>query len=249
MADVLQSFDNQKTLNPDIWMNAENDDFMVIKLHPDIRKHLISIANLFMETVKLKNVEVEDIIFTGSLANYNWSEFSDVDLHIVIDKQAINVDHDTLDDYLTIKKDSFNTKHDIRIKGYDVELYAQDKGETLAALGVYSVLYNRWIKHPSKTYVAIDKARIKIKVRDFIDQIKKIDHMIQTQENPEEIVAMIQNLKERIKKYRKSGLASGGEYSDENLVFKYLRRTNYLQKLTEYKLQTIDRMFSLQELD
>lgn len=249
MADVLQSFDNQKTLNPDIWMNADSDDFMVTKLYPDIRKHLISIANLFMETIKLKNLEVEDIIFTGSLANYNWSEFSDIDLHIVIDKQAINVDPDTLDDYLTIKKDSFNTKHDIRIKKYDVELYAQDKDETLAALGIYSVLHNQWIKHPNKTYVAIDKARIKMKVRDFIDQIKKIDHMIQNQENPEEIVAVIQNLKDRIKKYRKSGLASGGEYSDENLVFKYLRRTNYLQKLTEYKLQTIDRMFSLQELD
>jgi predicted nucleotidyltransferase len=249
MANVLQSFDNKKTLNPDIWLNAENDDFMIIKLHPDVRKHLLSIANLFMETIKLKNVDVEDIIFTGSLANYNWSEYSDVDLHIVINKQSINIDPDTLDDYLTVKKDLFNSKHDIKIKGFDVELYAQGEDEILAALGIYSVLHNQWEKKPSKTYVAIDKARIKTKVRDFVDQIKKIDVMIQNEDNPQDVVAMIQTLKDKIKKYRKSGLASGGEYSDENLVFKYLRRTNYLQKLTDYKLQTIDRMFSLQELD
>jgi predicted nucleotidyltransferase len=249
MADILKSFDDQKTLNSDIWMNAESDEFDIIKLHPEVRKHLLSIANLFMETVKLKNVEAEDVIFTGSLANYNWSEYSDVDLHIIIDKQSIKINPEVLDDYFTIKKDAFNTRHDIKIKGFDVELYVQDKNESLAALGVYSVLMNQWEKTPNKTHVTIDKARIKMKVRTFIDQIKKIDYMIQHEENPSDIVAMITDLKDKIKKYRKSGLADNGEYSDENLVFKYLRRTNYLQKLTDYKLQTIDKMFSLQEVE
>lgn len=249
MANVLKSFDTQKTLNPLVWLNAGGDDFMVIKLVPEIRAKLIEIANLFMASIKIQNVEIKNIIFTGSLANYNWSEFSDVDLHIIVEKRSIKVDPDVLDDYLTIKKDAFNSNHDIKIKGFDVELYVQDTEENLAALGVYSIVHNKWLKTPNKSHITIDKTSIRNKVREFIEQIQKIDHMIKTQQDPQSIVDMIQTLKDRIKKYRKSGLASGGEYSDENLVFKYLRRTQYLQKLSDYKMQTIDRMFSVQEVD
>lgn len=249
MSNVLKSFDVKKTLNPLIWENSESDDFMSIKLKSDIRLKLISIARMFMETVKLKNVTIKDIILTGSLANYNWSQYSDVDLHIIIDKSTVQVDPDILDDYLTIKKDTFNTKHDIKIKKFDVELYVQDSNESLAALGIYSILNGKWIKYPNKTHITIDKTSIKNKVRDFIAQIKRIGLMIDAEENPETILSVIQTLKDRIKKYRKSGLAQNGEFSDENLVFKYLRRTQYLQKLSDHKLKIIDRMYSLQELD
>lgn len=249
MTDIFQSFENQQTLNPTIWMNAESDDFMVIKLHPDIRRHLLAITDQFMEGMKFKNLEVVDIIFTGSLANYNWSEYSDIDLHIVVDKKSVPVNPEVLDDYFTIKKDAFNTKHNIKIKHYDVEVYVQGDDEQTAALGIYSVLYNNWIKTPNKHYAAIDKSNIRKKVGSFINQINMIDYKIKHNESPAEIVAMIQDLKDKIKKYRKSGLASGGEYSDENLVFKYLRRTKYLQKLSDFKVQTIDRLLSLQEID
>ena len=249
MADILQSFDSQKTLNPLIWSNASGDDFSSIKLIPEVRVKLFSVAKLFMEGIKLKNTNIQDIIFTGSLANYNWSEYSDIDLHIVVDKSKIDVDPETLDDYFTIKKDAFNSKHNIKIKGFDAELYIQGVDEEHIALGVYSIVFNRWLKEPRKDHIAIDKASIKLKVKGFIAQIQKVEQMIQTEENPEDIIAMINTLKDRIKKYRKSGLSDKGEYSDENLVFKYLRRTQYLQKLSDFKMQTIDRMFSLQELD
>jgi predicted nucleotidyltransferase len=230
-------------------MNAESNDFMTIKLFPDIRKHLLSVTDLFMESIKFKNLDVEDIIFTGSLANYNWSNYSDIDLHIIVDKKRIAVNPEVLDDYFTIKKDSFNTKHKIKIKNFDVEVYVQDVDEQTIALGMYSVLLNQWIKQPNINRAIIDKNNIAKKVKSFIDQIHLIDYKIKQNESPAEIVAMIQALKDKIKKYRKSGLASGGEYSDENLVFKYLRRTQYLQKLSEYKIQTIDRMLSLQEIE
>jgi predicted nucleotidyltransferase len=249
MADVLKSFDTQKTLNPNIWLNAESDDFAAIKLSPDVRKRLIAIATLFMESIKIKNLTVEDIIFTGSLANYNWSEYSDIDLHVIVDKSKLNIDSEVLDDYLTVKKDAFNTRHQIKLKTYDVEMYVQDTNEELAALGIYSVLSNRWIKTPVKEHIAIDKANIRKKVKTFIRQIAKIEQLVKSGDSPNEVLMMIRDVKERIKKYRKSGLATGGEYSDENLVFKYLRRKNYLQKLTDDKIQVIDRMFSLQEVD
>ena len=33
---------------------------------------------------------IHDILLTGSLANYGWSKYSDVDLHIVIDFDESN---------------------------------------------------------------------------------------------------------------------------------------------------------------
>jgi predicted nucleotidyltransferase len=249
MNDVFQSFDTQPTLNPTIWMNAESNDFMTIKLFPDIRKHLLSVVDQFMETIKFKSLDVDDIIFTGSLANYNWSNYSDIDLHIIVDKKTIAVNPEILDDYFTIKKDSFNSKHKIKIKNFDVEVYVQDVDEQTIALGMYSVLMNQWAKQPNRNHMVVDKNNISKKVKSFTSQIHLIDYKIKHEESPAEIVALIQALKDKIKKYRKSGLASGGEYSDENLVFKYLRRTQYLQKLSEYKIQTIDRMLSLQEIE
>jgi predicted nucleotidyltransferase len=249
MNDVFQSFDTQSTLNPLIWTNADSDDFQLIKLFPDIRKHLLKVVDLFMENIKFSHLEVEDIVFTGSLANYNWSNYSDIDLHIVVNKKSISVNPEVLDDYFTIKKEMFNTRHNIKIKQFDVEIYVQDVEEQTMAMGIYSVLYNQWIKTPNKGNTAIDKDNIRKKVQGFIDQINLIDYKIKHDESPAEIVTMIQTLKDKIKKYRKSGLASGGEYSDENLVFKYLRRTKYLEKLSDYKVQTIDKMLSLQEID
>ena len=37
-------------------------------------------------------VGIEDLRLTGSLANYNWSEYSDVDLHLVVDFEKIDED-------------------------------------------------------------------------------------------------------------------------------------------------------------
>jgi nucleoside-diphosphate-sugar epimerase len=49
-----------------------------------------------------------------------------------------------------LKKQVFNDKHDIRIFGYDVELYAQDVEESHYSSGVYSVMNNEWISEPKK---------------------------------------------------------------------------------------------------
>ena len=47
---------------------------------------------------------IHDIILTGSLANYNWSNFSDVDLHIVIDFEDSEYDSELLKEFFDSKK-------------------------------------------------------------------------------------------------------------------------------------------------
>ena len=57
----------------------------------DIQRLLFSLHN-FDKVSQLDFIDfigvpllIEDVIFTGSLANYNWSEYSDIDLHVVCD--------------------------------------------------------------------------------------------------------------------------------------------------------------------
>ena len=56
-------------------------------------------------------------------------------------------------------------------------------------------------------------------------------------------------LKQKIRRYRKTGLEGGGIYSVENLVFKVLRRNDYLKKLSSIKTLSYDASMSLFERD
>ena len=56
----------------------------------------------------------------------------------------------------------------------------------------------------------------------------------------------IEKFKEKLKKYRSSGLEKDGEFSYENLVFKFLRRNEYIDKLYDFKNKLMDKKLSLE---
>ena len=58
---------------------------------------------------------------------------------------------------------------------------------------------------------------------------------------------LIKKYKDKLKKYRTCGLEKNGEYSDENLVFKVLRRNGYIEKLYDFENEIIDKKYSLSE--
>jgi hypothetical protein len=243
MDNIIKSFNVRATLYSDIWDNAGSDDFKTIKLHKDVREHLISIAKDFIESLGIDTFVIEDILFVGSLANYNWSEYSDIDLHIVIDKEAVNDDLDLVDEFFTAKKEVYNLKHNIKVKGFDVELYVQDIKEELdASDGIYSILYNKWRKEPSKDKPSFSKTDIVKKVKEFTKKLSDIEK----EEEPDAKLLKLKKLKEKIRAYRKSGLNATGEYSTENLVFKYLRRSGYMDKLADLGIDIKDEFLSLE---
>ena len=144
---ILDSFTVKDTLNPKIWENPKNPKESV--MIPKVRKALIRIAEEFIDFLG-EDVFVEDIVLTGSLANFNWSEYSDFDLHVSVDLLQHGDQSDLYKELYNLKKQVFNDKHDIRIFGYDVELYAQDTDEEHYSSGVYSVMNNEWVNKPKK---------------------------------------------------------------------------------------------------
>jgi predicted nucleotidyltransferase len=236
---IIKSFFSKDELNSKIW--DENK-----KLRKEVREKLLQTANEFIDFIGVP-ILLEDIIFTGSLANYNWSEYSDIDLHVVCDFiQFSDTELSLYEELFKVKKTIFNTNHDIKIFGYEVELYVQNASEAHFSSGVYSVLYDEWEVEPEKEDSNIDTKLLKSKINHWKSQIDTVINNA-SEKDIDEAREYIKKFKEKLKKYRSSGLKKDGEYSYENLVFKYLRRSDYLDKLFNLENQLLDKELSLME--
>ena len=217
-----------------------------MKLRKEVREKLLQTANEFIDFIGVP-ILLEDVIFTGSLANYNWSEYSDIDLHVVCDFiQFSDTELSLYEELFKVKKTIFNTNHDIKIFGYEVELYVQNATEAHFSSGVYSVLYDEWDVKPEKEDSNIDTKILKSKINHWKSQIDTVVDNA-TEKDIDEAREYIKKFKEKLKKYRSSGLKKEGEYSYENLVFKYLRRSDYLEKLFNLENNLLDKELSLME--
>lgn len=237
--DVLDSFQIKDTLNPDIWTNDT--------LNPQVRTKLNKIAVDFFKKLNLPaEVKMKDIIFTGSLANYNWSKFSDIDIHIVLDFSQLEGGEQFKEDFFYAQKSLWNQEHDITIHNYPIELYVQDVKAKLTATAVYSVKNNKWILKPKREDFKVNKSVIKNKADKFIGTLKDIKKSYE-QNDYQDVVDKVELIKDKIKKYRTAGLEKGGEFSIENMVFKVLRRTPFMDILDSYKAKAYDTLMSVKE--
>ena len=103
---------------------------------------------------------------------------------------------------------------------------------------------NRWLRRPSKFNVEVDYDTVKKKASRLMDEIDNV-YDYYAEKDFKTAQKMADALMERIKKYRRAGLSGDGIYSTENLVFKTLRRNNYLQKLSSLRILAYDGVMSL----
>ena len=220
----LSSFKKQNTLPPKIWKDEDT-------LDSKVRLKLLDIADDFWEFVNLTWVEPKGIIMTGSLCNYNWSEFSDVDLHLIVDFDEIDEKTEFVKQYLDSKKNEWNNEHEkLKIMGYPVELYVQDTKDDVEAGGIYDLEENKWVRHPNPDNIksiGLDKFGIKDKAA--------------------EIMTIIDDMCDKVKDMRKNSLGEKGESSPGNICYKTLRRTGYLDKLWKLRTLCYDRINSITE--
>ena len=191
-------------------------------------------------------MDIKDIILTGSLANYNWSEYSDLDVHIVIDFKDVAEDEGLVKKYFDAVRANWNRNHDIKVKGFEVELYVQDDDESHASTGIYSLLDDGWLLKPSREHKEIDKLNIFKKARHIMRDIDKVEGHLNRQEYAAALT-LGQGIKDKIKRMRRGGLQRGGVYSTENLAFKVLRRGGYMGKLLDSVGTAYDAQRSLAE--
>jgi predicted nucleotidyltransferase len=238
-SNILKSFSIQETLNPKIWENPKKPS--EARMKPRVRTALLKIAEEFIEYLG-DDIFVEDIVLTGSLSNFNWSEYSDFDLHVIVNLQDYEDEAPLYKEIFDLKKFVFNERHKIKIFGYDVELYAQDLKEPHIASGVYSIMNDEWVNEPKKIDFEIDQNVLKDKIECWTD---KIDKAVSTESSKDDL-KVLENLKKRLKEYRQSGLEKNGELSYENLVFKFLRRSGHIKRLFDSMTKAVDKELSLE---
>lgn len=238
-SNILKSFSIRETLNPKVWENPEDPDKAV--MIPKVRKALLRIAEEFIDYLG-DDVFVDDIVLTGSLANFNWSEYSDFDLHIHVNLQDYEDEAPLYKELFDLKKYIFNERHNIKIFGYDVELYAQDTEEPHISSGVYSVMNDEWLNKPKKVDFELDDVVLKEKIKNWTD---KIDTALESESSKDDF-KVLENLKKKLKDYRQSGLEKEGELSYENLVFKFLRRSGHIERLFNSMNKSVDKELSVE---
>tara|TARA_R110002074_G_scaffold288134_1_gene459830 strand:+ start:494 stop:1420 length:927 start_codon:yes stop_codon:yes gene_type:complete len=231
----LSSFEMHDELSSKIWDGH--------RLKKKVKEALLEISKDFFESLQV-HVEIEDITFTGSLANYNWTEFSDIDLHIVLNFRKISDNLPLVRDYFTAKRNEWNMKHEIMIKDHEVEIYMQESTELHASTGVYSVLKDQWIIEPSKVKPVYDEGAVYKKASGIANMVTDIENLFY-QRKYDEVYEFSKRIFSKIKKMRSAGLKKVGEFSAENLAFKILRRNKYLEKLAQLRDDSYDEKMSL----
>ena len=171
------------------------------------------------------------------MANYNWTKFSDFDLHVITNYSDLKCDNIAAEFYYA-KKKIWNDDHDITIYGYDTELYVEDSKNPPVSEGVYSILNDKWIKNPAYSPPSINNKAVNAKVRDLINQI---DTAINTADDPSDI----KRISDKLGKMRRAGLADSGEFSTENLAFKILRNMKYIDRIHKAYNQKQDDQLNL----
>lgn len=231
--EIEEEVEIHDSLNPKLW-TKEN------KLIPEVERKIEEIVDAFVEDLKEYKVDIkiEDIYLLGSNANYNYTDASDLDIHIIADEDVFNCEKDHLPLIYQCMKILFNNKYDITIHDIPVEIYVENKSDmTNVATGVYS-LNEGWIKNPTEYKMP------EINQEEIDKEVSKwsvnYDRLI---ENPtiESIDKYIDDLYDlRIKSLQKDG-----EFGEGNLIFKELRNKDILSNLKDLKISLQSKELSL----
>jgi hypothetical protein len=213
-------------LNPVLW----DDNSM----RPEVRSKLLQIAEHFIDYLNVPNLKLKDITISGSSAGYNYSDYSDIDLHLIV-KDVTGKD----EELFTAKKNQYNSNYSLSIKDIPVELYVQPAEQPHVSNGIYSVKRNHWINEPKHEEPTVEPKAIKNKARSYS---AKINSALRSND-----IDQCKQVMDELKRLRKAGLESNGEQSVENLAFKLLRARGQIDKLRKYIDKLTSAKLSLEE--
>lgn len=232
---LQEHFEVHDTLNPKFW-NSDN------KLLDDVKLRLVDIIEQFTLSCELP-LNIVDAHIVGSNASYNYTKYSDLDVHIISNFELVDAPKDFLQLAYNAVKAKFNTDYNITIRGVDVELYVEDVRSTAVSNGIYSLYQDDWIKFPKKL---TDVPQHDISV-EFNTWSQKFQTAIDSRDS-DNITQVVND----IYVVRKNSLDTDGEYGPGNLLFKELRNAGFLDaakdayKETRSKELTLER-FQLHE--
>lgn len=205
----------QKELNPKIWEDK--------KLKRDVREAIIDIVSEFMDNLIIP-VEILDVRVVGSNASYNYTEHSDLDVHIISNLELVGSPTEIVQALYNSERSNFNRTHNIKIKGIDVELYVEDVNSSVTSNGIYSVIDDIWIKEPQM----VKERSVKIDKKELRDLVNSVKSVLADGDSDD-----IKDCINMLYLMRKDSIATDGEYGVGNLLFKEIRNRGLLSALKD----------------
>ena len=216
---LTEKFEQHNTLNPKIW-NEDNT------LRDDISKKLYQIIEQYIEDSEI--LTHDDILtaeIVGSNASYNYTDKSDLDLHLVVDMSKLSEDKKFAQLANNGEKSLFNKRYDLNLRGSQVEVYVEDVKTTAVSNGVFDLYKDEWVKSPEKLVVDIDLN----KYTNEYETTQQAALNLLKQGDKKDIQDFINELYMK----RRKSLQSEGEAGNDNQIFKDLRNKGILDKLKD----------------
>ena len=220
------------TLNPKLWENNS--------LKTDVKTKLLEIYQAFISKLKENEIPIDviDVLLLGSNAAYNYTDNSDIDLHIITDFNDMPLNDTLTQIFYNNEKSKFNDDYDITIKGLPVEVYIEDINAGNMTEGVYSLLQDKWIKFPQHNPPK------EVEYTKLLDVYReKISNALNSNSSEK-----IKETINEIKMLRKVSLMDNGIYSKGNLVFKELRNDGSIDNLYAKLHELVSQELSLETL-
>ena len=227
---LLEKFEVHDELNPKLWANN--------KLNSEVEAKIVEIVEQFVSTCDVP-LHIVDVHIVGSQASFNYTEFSDIDVHIVSNFELVDCSKEVLQTAYNAVKTKFNSDYDITIHGIDVELYVEDVRSGVTSNGIYSLYKGTWVKFPQKL-TDIPQVDVSQEVAEWTQKINSI----LTQNDSTQIEKVIDELY----LVRQHSLASEGEYGLGNQLFKEVRNSGLLDKLKDAYKQSRSKELSLESV-
>lgn len=235
---VLEAVEKHNTLNPVLF---DKDD----KLKPEVLEKVKEIVDEFIGGLAEDGIKinVKDIILIGSNVSYNYTNGSDLDVHILADTSTLACPDNLYPLLYSAYRSLFNKKFDINFYGIPVELYVETDDSPRVSNGEYSVTKNDWNKKPVQVNIPdIDQDEFKKALKPWEE---KYDELI----NDEELTtAEVEQFINDLYALRKTAISQEGEYAIGNLIFKELRNAGKLDALKDLKNEIRSKELSLESL-
>lgn len=229
--ELNEAFEIHDTLNSKLWDDANH-------LRPEVKNKIIEIVNYFEQNLQVP-INIVDIQLCGSNCSYNYTDKSDLDVHIIANFESVSDETEILSSAYDLERSKFNKDYDISIHGIEIELYVQDIRSGVTSNGIYSILDNDWIKEP-KPIKHITKHNTEKEVQKWSDHINRVIKA----GTHDDIINAINTLY----LIRHNSINVDGEYGKGNQLFKDIRNLGLLDKLKEAQKKARSKELSLESL-
>ena len=246
---MFNRFQYHKNLFPKIWNNDKT-------LKQTVRQTLLEIIKEYIfyltRVVKLpvSESDIQDIILHGSITNYYWDKYSDIDMCLVMDLSKLRNKLSGVDDFFLFKSllNSWENNFYISIYGRKIDIWLLDEKEKATYLDntvdtFYSLLQNQWLKKPKYIPHNEIKKIKKIARKKYRVIMRQCKHLIKTNQSH----VVIDKYLIDIRKYRSNSahnhyfipLTSGV------MAFKMARNTGIFSKLRRKSKKELSKQFIL----